>query len=241
MDRPYVFCHMMVSMNGKIMGRYMDTKEGEEAGNVFDDLLFSENKAWHMDGDILGRVTIDDNFTLYEKPELDEKAPKVPAGDFHAPHDPALYYCIAVDPEGRLGWKENTADYHGKAHVLEVLTGKASNAYKDFLRRKNISYMIAGDTRLDIPLMLKKLKEDWHMETVKLGGGGVLNWSFMQAGLCDEVSIVMTAAADGNLKTQTLFDAKEGLTDDTPVEFQLKDVQRIKNTVWLRYSLKMKK
>lgn len=236
MDRPYVFCHMMVSMNGKIMGRYMDTPEGEAAGDVFDQLIFGDTKFYTMDGDILGRVTTDDNFTLYEKPELDDNATEVPAGDFHAPHDTAPYYYISVDPQGRLGWKENTVDYHGKAHVLEVLTGKASNAYKAFLRRKNISYMIAGEETMDLALMLQKLKEDWHMKTVKLGGGGVLNWSFMQAGLCDEVSLVMTAAADGNLKTQTLFDMREGLTDDTPVEFKLLDVKKLgDNTVWLRY------
>lgn len=236
MDRPYVFCHMMVSMNGKIMGRYMDTQEGTEAGDVFDELIFGETRAWDMDGDILGRVTTDDNFTLYAKPAVDAAAPEVPAGDFHAPHDPSPYTYISIDPEGRLGWKSNTADYHGKAHVLEVLTGKASNGYKAFLRSRNISYMIAGDEKLDLALMLGKLKKDWHMKTVKLGGGGVLNWSFIQAGLVDEVSIVMTAAADGNRKTQTLFDAKEGLTDDSPVEFTLKDVRKMgRNTVWLRY------
>lgn len=238
MERPFVFCHMMVSMNGKIMGRYMETPEGEAAGNVFDQLIFGDTKFYDMDGDILGRVTTDDNFTLYAKPELDENAPEVPAGDFHAPHDPAPYYYISVDPKGTLGWKENVADYHGKAHVLEVLTEKASNAYKAFLRKKNISYMIAGKDSLDIPLMLEKLKKDWHMKTVKLGGGGVLNWSFMQQGLCDEVSLVMTPSADGNLKTQTLFDMKPGLTDDSPVGFSLIDVKPFGDTVWLRYQLK---
>ena len=214
----------------------MDTPEGTEAGGVFDALVFGENRAWDMDGDILGRVTTDDNFTFYEKPALDEAAPEVPAGDFHASHDPAPYTYISVDPEGRLGWQGNTADYHGKAHVLEVLTGRASNAYKAFLRSRNISYMIAGDEALDLALMLNKLRHDWNMKTVKLGGGGVLNWSFIQAGLVDEVSLVVTAAADGNLKTQTLFDAREGLTDDTPVSFSLKEAKVMgNNTLWLRY------
>lgn len=35
MNRPYIFCHMMTSLDGKIMGSYMNTKEGENAGNVF--------------------------------------------------------------------------------------------------------------------------------------------------------------------------------------------------------------
>ena len=35
MNRPYVFCHMLTSLDGKIMGPYMETTEGETAGNVF--------------------------------------------------------------------------------------------------------------------------------------------------------------------------------------------------------------
>lgn len=43
MNRPYIFCHMMTSLDGKIMGSYMNTKEGENAGNVFYNISFGEN------------------------------------------------------------------------------------------------------------------------------------------------------------------------------------------------------
>ena len=26
MDRPYIFCHMLMSLDGKIVGKYMDTR-----------------------------------------------------------------------------------------------------------------------------------------------------------------------------------------------------------------------
>ena len=29
MNRPYIFCHMMTSIDGKIMGDYMETPEGD--------------------------------------------------------------------------------------------------------------------------------------------------------------------------------------------------------------------
>ena len=72
-----------------------------------------------------------------------------------------------------------------------------------------------------------------------LGGGAVLNWSFIQAGLCDEVSIVMAPFADGNAKTSTFFTAKEGLSEDTPISFELLHVESEKDgTVWIRYKVK---
>ena len=29
MNRPYIFCHMLTSLDGKIMGNYMSTPEGD--------------------------------------------------------------------------------------------------------------------------------------------------------------------------------------------------------------------
>ena len=35
MERPYVFCHMMTSLDGKIMGNYMEAPEAGPAGDAF--------------------------------------------------------------------------------------------------------------------------------------------------------------------------------------------------------------
>lgn len=75
-----------------------------------------------------------------------------------------------------------------------------------------------------------------------LGGVGILNWSLLQAWLCDEVSIVIAAAADGSTKTPTLFMAKEEITDDTAICFSLKSAEVVDDDVlWVRYSVKDKK
>ena len=55
-----------------------------------------------------------------------------------------------------------------------------------------------------------------------LGGGGTINWSFIQQGLADELSLVIAPAADGNSTTQTLFMAKDGISDEQPVVFKVK-------------------
>lgn len=86
---------------------------------------------------------------------------------------------------------------------------------------------------------MKKLKELFDIETLMLGGGAVLNWSFIQAGMCDEVSVVITAAADSAPTTQTLFMAREGLSDETPVRFALQSAEiKDGDNIWLRYRVK---
>ena len=126
---------MMTSLDGKIMGKYMETPEGEIAGTVFYNIAFGKDRHYKHQGWLSGRVTTDDNFTFYEKPALNEPAPLVPEGDFVA-KQAGMYY-VSVDPSGKLGWKDSTLTYiDTTAHVIEVLTGRASNAYKDFLRRQ---------------------------------------------------------------------------------------------------------
>lgn len=238
MNRPYIFCHMMTSLDGKIMGRYMETPAGNAAGDVFYNISFGKAPYYKHQGWLSGRVTTDDNFTFYEKPKLDENAPVVPEGDFIA--QKADMYYISVDPSGKLGWKNATLKYiDTTAHVIEVLTERADNAYKAFLRKLGISYIISGKDALDYELAMVKLKELFGIETLMLGGGAALNWSFIQAGMCDEISVVIAAAADGSPTTQTLFMAREGLSNDTPVSFELLEAKTMDGgSVWLRYRVR---
>ena len=60
MNRPYIFCHMMTALDGKIMGSYMETPQGSAAGNVFYDIAFGKEPFYHHQGWLSGRVTTDD-------------------------------------------------------------------------------------------------------------------------------------------------------------------------------------
>lgn len=239
MNRPYIFCHMMTSLDGKIMGDYMDTPEGEAAGNAFYEIAFGKEPYYHHQGWLSGRVTTDDNFTFYEKPELDENAAVVPEGDFIIKADVPMYY-VSVDPFGKLGWKSNLLHYiDTTAHVIEILTEKATNSYKAFLRKLEIPYIIAGKDELDYALAMEKLYDLFNIHTLMLGGGGILNWSFIQAGMCDEISIVIAASADGSTDTPALFSAKNGLAANTAKGFSLENAQvKDGGSVWLRYKVK---
>ncbi len=241
MNRPYIFCHMMTSLDGKIMGSYMETPEGNAAGDVFYNISFGAEPYYKHQGWLSGRVTTDDNFTFYEKPVLDENAPAVPEGDFVAKKT-NMYY-VSVDPSGKLGWKSDTLTYiDTTAHVIEVLTEKASNAYKAFMRSLGISYIIAGKEELDYATALEKLKNLFGIKTLMLGGGGVLNWSFIQSGMCDEISVVIAPCADGSSETPALFSTRSGLSADKPVGFELQSAEvKDGGSVWLRYLVKNQK
>ena len=167
--------------------------------------------------------------------------PAVPEGDFVAKKT-NMYY-VSVDPSGKLGWKSDTLTYiDTTAHVIEVLTEKASNAYKAFMRSLGISYIIAGKEELDYATALEKLKNLFGIKTLMLGGGGVLNWSFIQSGMCDEISVVIAPCADGSSETPALFSTRSGLSADKPVGFELQSAEvKDGGSVWLRYLVKNQK
>ena len=236
MDRPYIICHMSTSLDGKITGSYMETPEAESAFEEYERI----NQFYHPQAWINGRVTIDENFTFYEKPELSENTLSIPHDDFVAVSN-AENYIAAANPSGRLGWKQNYVEYAGrpKADVIEILTEQVSNAYLAFLKEKEISYIFAGTDVIDFTLAVKKLKSLFGIEKLKLSGGGILNWSFAQAGLIDELSLIIAPVADGATDTPTLFERSEKLPPHAPVGFHLKSVEAAKDgCVWLRYTAK---
>lgn len=236
MSRPYIVCHMMTSLDGKITGPYMNTTAIKGPAREYE----RTNASYRPQAWLCGRVTTDENFTFYKKPALDENAPSVPQGDYVAVEGAGMYY-VSVDASGRVGWESNTLKYEDRpaAHVIEVLTEKASNAYRAFLRRMNISYIVAGKDQLDCPLAVEKLKALFRIETLMLSGGGFINWSFLQAGLVDELSLVLAPLADGENSTPTLFEKSAYLPARAPVEFALKSVEKgLGDSIWLRYTVK---
>lgn len=83
---------------------------------------------------------------------------------------------------------------------------------------------------------MEKLKTVFHINTLLLTGGGVINWSLLQAGMIDELSLVICPLADGRIDTASVFDRFGFVTDNFPVSFTLADVKRLDGSgVWLRY------
>ena len=120
-----------------------------------------------------------------------------------------------------------------------MLTGQVDPRYLAYLRQFDISYVFAGEETLDCALLLHKLKTMFGIEKLMVAGGGLINWSFAQAGLLDEVSIVMAPVADGSTSTVSIFEKADFLPERKPLAFALKEMERVDGGgLWLRYTPK---
>src|SRR5690625_2148553 len=238
MQKPYVIIHTHTAIDGNI--DVMDLREFEEASRQYQELsLDPEKQQFEIQGYLNGKTSTEDNITFYKKPVLNENADLVPEGDYIADADAPMYY-LSIDPRGELAFEENTFGYGGvPAHFIEVLTEQASNAYKDFLRKKKISYIIAGKNQIDYSVMLDKFYNLFQIKRMMVGGGGTINWSFIQNGLVDEVSVILAPIANADPEGNRFFVAKEPYSKIKATAFQLESVKELEHgTLWIRYLVK---
>ena len=222
MKRPYVICHILSSLDGKINGPFMGTESVSMLGAEYG--KFRTKMA--ADAWMYGTTTTKE-FINFRKPVLAEER-EVPQGDFIADNQAELYY-ISLDVDGEIGWESGIFSNKGRtpAHVIEVLTESTPTAYKDYLRKRGVSYIIAGEKNLDCKLAMEKLYEYFQIEKVLICGGGVINWSFLQAGMIDELNLFLAPISDGSSGKASVFTQIPSLSEGKPVEFLLKDMEKI--------------
>ena len=244
MKKPFIYIHTLMAMDGHIVGNFTKLPEETAAAPFFVQMGFGDGEPcpYEMDAWLNGTTTAITDYTYGAAPELDENAAPVPEGDYVAKPD-AERYLVILDEFGELGWQKNYIEYGlVPPHVISVLGSTVSNAYKDFLRRKEVSYIECGkeDGGFDFAVMLDKLVELFGIKSLKVGGGGATNWTFLRQGFVDEVSLIVVPAADGNKNAPTVFRTEEGLTDDTPIAFEFVEckVDDKSGAIWLRYKVK---
>ena len=228
--RPYIILHMLTSIDGKITGEYLSSPVGETLCEEY----YRINREYKADAYLCGRITMEGSFTGGKSPDLTAfEGTKADWSDFVAKTHP--YYAVAIDPHGRLGWEDSEIhDYdpgYDDAHIIEVVTEMASDAYLNYLKSKNISYIVCGKDKVDAKLACEKLTSLFGIKKLMLEGGGLTDTLFFDEGLVDELSIVFVPIVDGS-KGVDLFANK-----NCPLTvFSLKDCQRLdKNGLWLNY------
>ena len=225
MDRPYVICHMLPSIDGRIVLRDWPvpnaTREYERTAATFD-----------ADGWIIGRISMEPYAGKARVPARKARTP-IARTDFIAEHK-ATSYAIAIDPSGKLRWTKSDIDGE---HVITILTQSVSDDYLAFLQAQGVSYLFGGKSRIDLESVLRRLRSKLGIEKLLLEGGGKINGTFLDANLIDELSILVAPVADGSIGTASLFDVENRRMPARGLKL-LAVEQRSGGIVWLRYKVR---
>src|SRR4051812_17726113 len=230
--KPYVICHMMPSVDGRLRTDRWDIPEvsHEEYERTAD--------SYHADAWICGRKTMEEFAKGRARPSR-HTGERIPRRDFVVQRAKGQSrYAIAIDPAGKLNWRDNEVE--GDA-LIEVVGEDVSDAFLAFLREKGISYIFGGKRGSEVNLrqVLQKLRSKFGIRKLMLEGGGETNGSFLNQGLVDELSLLLTPVADGGIGEPALFDVEARKPRRAMANLRLKSVRRAaSDMLWIKYGVK---
>lgn len=224
MNKPYIICHMMTSVDGRI-----DCKMTEELSGVVE--YYKTLDTFNAKSHISGRVTAELEMALpgkfvskVNKPINKEMFHKAIASDS---------YEIILDTKGTLLWPRQEESNN----PLLIITSKQVRVdYLEYLNCRNISFIVTGDKQIDLESACDILYNEFNVKRAALVGGGKINAGFLKLKLIDEISILIGAGIDGRSGMGAVFD---GLSEDSNVtKLKLISVDSFDSgAVWIRYKL----
>src|SRR5271170_6764625 len=196
--KPYVICHMVSSVDGRILSSQW-RPSGNRAAGLFERLHeLIGGDAW-----LVGRVTGQEFAKADAYPDhTDQTYPRDP---WFACRD-ADAYGIILDAHGKIAW--GRSDIDGDP-IVAVLTDRVTDAHLAGLRKDGVSYIFAGERELDLGLALEILNRELGVKRLLVEGGGGANGAFLRAGLIDEISLAICPVVDGAKGAPSVFDSSD--------------------------------
>jgi riboflavin biosynthesis pyrimidine reductase len=222
--KPYIVVHMMSSLDGRSLtdGWNLDFAS---------DLYENTAATFEADGWICGRVTMQEisHGTDYPK----GLAKSAVARTDHFAERGAPQYAISIDPQGRVAWKSNTAL---KSHVIEVLTEQVPDDFLAYLQSIGVSYVFGGKSEIDLGKVVQTLASELGVKKLIVEGGSHVSGAFVNAGIVDEVSVLILPLVDGRSEHPSSFEVAMEKWQK-PAYLKLISVEKQEHdAVWLRYT-----
>lgn len=183
-----------------------------------------------FDAVLEGRVSRQMHYALSEPFKASNPAP-IGKEKFYKAHS-ASHYDIAIDTYGSLKWPHDAS----AINLLVITDEDCPQEYHEYLTANGISWIACGKNGIDLRRSVEILAEDFGVKRLGIVGGGHINGAFLQSGLLDEVSVMIGGGIDGRAGMAAVFDVIRE-KDYPPTMLTLNDVERMGNTVWLKYTV----
>ena len=204
MNRPYVICHMLQSIDGKIAGGFFREKQTLELAKIYSDI----SKDYNGDAIIYGTTTAQEMISSSKTAPVLNQNP-IQKIDYIYKNDKNKWI-VVIDPQGQISFDQSV--YQNPIlkdkNLIVILTENISSQYLETLKSLNISYLFTGKDEIDLRLALEKLYDLFSIKKLLLQGGGITNTYFIKEDLIDELSLVVSPVVSGEEKQKQGRDGK---------------------------------
>ena len=229
--RPYIICHMLASMDGKVTGKFLGDKKIEHLVDEYYRIHF-EFKA---NGFACGKTTFLEAFVKDNSIDLSKfKNEKVNKNEdyIYEKISECNFFAVCFDRKGSINWKTNSLQDdlpgYNNSHIIQVMTENVKDEYLAHLKSIGVSYIICGKDDIDLDVCLEKLRLKFGIKILLLEGGSMINGSFNKAGLIDEISLVQVPMSAEK-------DDKPLFYEGNIQSYSLEIVKPLKNGVYMLY------
>ncbi len=213
---------MMISLDGRI-----DCAMTSKLRGVDD--YYTTLDAIDVPTTVSGRVTAE--LELAEPGFFEPKNNEIYGQEGFSKKAEAAGYEVIIDTKGKLLW--NDAAGMSKPYLI-VTSEQVTKEYLEYLDSRHISWIACGKTSVYLARASQILAENFNVERMGIVGGAKINTAYLEAGLLDEISILVGAGIDGRGGMPAVFDGLAMSHDVT--DLKLIDVKKFdSDAVWLRY------
>ncbi len=209
-DRPYIFTNTVTTLDGKlILGDIGGTAAG--LGSPMDRLLMHRIEAL-ADAVVIGSSTL--------------------RADKHMNYPPHLYRAV-VTTSGDL---PTDHDFFRKCADGRALVFAPSHLPPDkkLALERVATVHLVGETRVEIPEVVRILHTHYEVRYLLVEGGGSLNFYFFDAGIVDEIFLTLAPRVKGGAHLPTMVDGA-GLPREQVPRYELISAYLHESELFLRY------
>ena len=221
---PHVIIHNAMSLDGCITNFTVDLG-----------LYYKLAAGFGEDATLAGSNTIlAGSDEIPEETEEDLEKPEVAEDDKR----PIL---VIPDSAGRVRIWHALKSWPFWCGFVALITEKTPQDYIDYLEERHIDHITVGDVKVDLKAALEMLNKKYNVKTLRVDSGGTLNGLLLQAGLVDEVSVLVHPVLVGSGGSRkSIFQVIESDGLEGGIELKLTHQQEMKNgIIWLKYKVKM--
>lgn len=222
----------MSSVDGRLLTeRWTEPFNGKSKGELMG-VYAAIGRKLNADAWMFGKNTLQEGY-FPKKFHTSDKTPLAHPIPYLA-HKTSSRLFVVIDPDADILYESSAV--RGD-RIVTVLPETAPTAYLEYLQQRDISYLFAGVKGDELNAAMKALAETFGVETLSLQGGGIIDGAFLQAGLIDELSLVVYPGIDGSASSPSIFEyIGREQAPARGLSLELLSAETVQDgVVWLRY------
>lgn len=222
----------MSSVDGRLLTeRWTEPFNGKSKGELMG-VYAAIGRKLNADAWMFGKNTLQEGY-FTKKFHTSDKTPLAHPIPYLA-HKTSSRLFVVIDPDADILYESSAV--RGD-RIVTVLPETAPAAYLEYLQQRDISYLFAGVKGDELNAAMKALAETFGVETLSLQGGGIIDGAFLQAGLIDELSLVVYPGIDGSASSPSIFEyIGREQAPARGLSLELLSAETVQDgVVWLRY------